>query len=120
NWTINKTGGTVNLATDLVLTSGTSNAETLTLTKGTITTNTHKMFVGSTVILNSGNGFIVGTLQREFSSTGQNTFPVGTVNGSSPVDVNVTTLTTNLSSLSVSATQTNHPLLNPNISLKRF
>ncbi|MGH3090634.1 MAG: Ig-like domain-containing protein [Rubrobacteraceae bacterium] len=114
-WTLNKPSGTVELESDLDL----SNSSSLNLTEGTITTGSNKVNVGNRPVSRT-DGHIIGNLQRGFTATGAKTFDVGTANGYSPVNVNVTTLTTNPSSLTVGTTQTTHPRLDPAISLARF
>ncbi|GIU81828.1 MAG: hypothetical protein KatS3mg006_0892 [Pyrinomonadaceae bacterium] len=68
------------------------------------------------------NNYLVGNndgrIARQICSTGSYTFPIG-LNGYSPVDVNVTTLTTNPSTLSVLVINGHMPGLNPAISLNR-
>lgn len=65
-------------------------------------------------------GYVIGNLQEPFSATGTKTFEVGTVNGYSPVVVNVTALGVTPSSLRVKAVQGTHPLLPAATSLKRY
>lgn len=85
-WTLNKTGGTVNLASNLDLSNGTGN---LVLTNGTITTNSNIVIAGTRDITRT-NGFINGNLRRTFTAIGSKTFDVGTINGYAPVTINAT------------------------------
>jgi hypothetical protein len=64
--------------------------------------------------------YIVGNIRKDFCSAGAFSYPVGTVNGYSPVNGNVTALGTNPSSLTISATQNAHTVLDASNSLKRF
>ena len=68
----------------------------------------------------SSAAYIIGTVRKDFCSTSGFTYPVGTANGYSPVNANITALGVNPSSLSISATENVHPSLNPANSLKRF
>lgn len=106
---LNKTGGTVNLASDLDLSGGTGN---VILTNGTITTGTSLVNVGTRNVSRT-SGRIIGNLRRTFNAVGSKTFDVGTANGYAPVAVNVTTLATNPSSLTISSNQTVYLGMNP-------
>ncbi len=64
--------------------------------------------------------YIIGNIRKDFCSAGAFSYPVGTANGYSPVNSNVTALGTNPSSLTISATQTVHTALDASNSLKRF
>jgi hypothetical protein len=69
----------------------------------------------------SGSGnYIVGAANKEFCSTGSYTFPIGTASGYAPVEVNVTSLNSNPSSLTISSTASVHPDLYATNSLGRF
>jgi hypothetical protein len=85
-WTLNKTGGTVNLASNLDLSNSATN---FVLTNGTITTGANTVIVGTRNITRT-SGFINGNLRRTFSAAGSRTFDVGTINGYAPVTVNAT------------------------------
>jgi hypothetical protein len=115
-WTLNKPSGTVNLASNMDLSNGSGN---LVLTSGTITTANFKVNVGTGSVTRT-SAYIVGNLQRSYTSLGTKVFDVGTANGYSPVSANVTTLTQNPSSLTIGATQGGHPLFDPNHSLGRY
>ncbi|MBK9162478.1 MAG: carboxypeptidase regulatory-like domain-containing protein [Acidobacteria bacterium] len=86
SWTVNKTGGTVNLLSDLDISNGTQN---FTLTEGTITTGTNTVIAGTRNIFNT-NGFIIGGLQRTYATAGSRQFFVGTANGFAPATINAT------------------------------
>ena len=68
----------------------------------------------------SPTSFLRGTVKKDFCATGGFTFPVGTTNGYSPVNTNVTTLTTNPSSLSIQAVQGNRTGMQASNSLQRY
>ncbi len=53
----------------------------------------------------SALAYLRGTIRKDFCSTGGFAFPVGSANGYSPVNANVTTLATNPSSLSIKAVE---------------
>ncbi len=117
SWTLNKTGGTVNLATDLDLSNGPGSV--LTLTAGTITTGDFKLNAGTRTITRTG-GYISGNLRRDFSTTGIKTYDVGTANAYAPVSVNVLAPVSGTQGLTVGEFQGVHPNLDPSISLGRF
>ncbi len=85
-WTLNKTGGTVNLASNLDLSNANTN---FVLTSGTITTGANTVIAGTRNITRT-NGFINGNLRRTFAAASSRTFDVGTINGYAPVTVNAT------------------------------
>jgi hypothetical protein len=71
----------------------------------------------------SPSNYVIGNLKKDFCATGLFDFPVGTNTGYSPVNVNITTLNTNPSSLSVKAnngTAVSNPPLNDATTLDRF
>ncbi len=90
-WTVNKTGGTLNLLSDLDISGGTS---TFTLTEGTITTGVNTVIAGTRNI-DKTDGFIIGGLQRTYNASGTRLFAVGTANGFAPVTINATAGTFN-------------------------
>ncbi len=65
-------------------------------------------------------GHVIGYEEIVFTATGLRTYEVGTVNGYSPVETNVTALGTNPSSLRIRAVQGPQPILNPATSLQRY
>jgi len=85
-WTLNKTGGTVNLASNLDLSNANTN---FVLTNGTITTGANTVIAGTRNIIRT-NGFINGNLRRTFTGVSSRTFDVGTINGYAPVTINAT------------------------------
>lgn len=68
----------------------------------------------------NSSAYIIGSVRKDFCSTGAFSYPTGTANGFSPVDANITALAVKPSSLTAGATQSAHPALNQNYSLKRF
>jgi hypothetical protein len=66
------------------------------------------------------SGYVIGTARKNFCATGPFSFSIGTANGFSAVDVNLTALATNPSSLTINSTQTVHPSLFAPNSLKRY
>jgi len=68
------------------------------------------------------SGMVTGNLEKQYNASNQSfTYPVGTLNGYSPVTANLTALGTNPSSLSVRAVQGVEPNANPqNTALKRY
>lgn len=116
-WTLNKPGGTVNLATNFDLTN---TLNVFNFTNGTITTGNFTFNLGNKNVV-SGGGYVIGNLQRSYTSTGSKNFDVGTANGYSPVGVEVTSLNTNPSSMTIAAIEGVHPNSpNPGGSLERY
>lgn len=68
----------------------------------------------------SATSYLRGTVRKDFCSTGSFVFPTGSANGYSPVNANVTALTTNPSSLSVQAFQNVRPGMYTANSLQRY
>jgi hypothetical protein len=66
------------------------------------------------------DNYIVGAANKEFCTPGSYTFPIGTTNGYAPVNVNITSLNANPSSLTISSTASVHPNLYAPNSLGRF
>jgi hypothetical protein len=82
--------------------------------------NTLTLDCGGTVSY-SPTAYVIGNVQKNFCATGAFTFPVGTANGLSQLDANVTALPTNPSSLTVVAVQGSRtPPLDTNFSLQRY
>ena len=102
NLTVNRTGpvGSVTLGSNLTV------GGTLTLTAGKVLTGSNTLTVAGTGTATRTNGYIIGTEQKDFAASDSFTFHVGTDNGYSPVDANVTAGT---GSLSVKPTQAKHP-----------
>ncbi len=118
NWTVDKSGGTVNLASDLDI-SDTGTTQELNLVNGTFTTGNNKVIVGAEDNVSRTNGFVIGNLQRNFNTNSTKDFDIGTANGYSPVNVNATSVNGN-SSLTISATQTNRAGMDASESVQRF
>ena len=68
----------------------------------------------------SATNYIIGNLKKDFCGVQPFTFPTGTINGFSPVNADVTVLTTNPSSLTIKANQGNKAGMSPTQSLQRF
>jgi autotransporter-associated beta strand protein len=115
NLTFSNVGG-VTLGTD-----ATVNA-TLALSFGTVTT-------GANTLIHSGSGlsltpgsYVIGNLRKIFSSAGTSsyTFAVGTANGYSPVDANVTVDTAGNNTLTLKAVQGGHANISGANKLQRY
>ncbi len=78
----------------------------LTLTNGILATGANTLTVGGTGTSARTSGYVSGNLSKIFTSTGTFLYPVGTASGYSPFTPNVTTLTTNPSTLRVTAVGT--------------
>ena len=122
--TLDKSGGTVNLLSDLDLAVA-LNDQTLDLANGTITTGANRVIVGGDDTLINGNGFVVGNLEQQFTTGTSTVFNVGTADGPSPVTVNVIAAAANVmgggpASLTISATQGIRPGMHPLMSVGRF
>ena len=61
----------------------------LTLTNGNIVTNAFTLQISGTGSVSRTNGYIIGNLKKNISSTGNKIFEIGTTNGYSPVILNV-------------------------------
>lgn len=68
----------------------------------------------------SATNYIIGNLRKDFCGVQPFTFPTGTTNGFSPVNADVTVLTTNPSSLTIRANQGNRAGMSSTQSLQRF
>jgi hypothetical protein len=93
------------------------------LTLGTvINTGTSTLGLGCNATVSSaGTGkYIVGNIRKDFCQTGAFSYPTGTANGYSPANVNITTLTTNPSSLLIKANQGNRVGMDSAQSAARF
>ncbi len=124
DFTLDKSGGTVNLLSDLDLAVA-LNDQTLDLANGTITTGANRVIVGGDDTLINGNGFVVGNLEQQFTTGTSTVFNVGTADGPSPVTVNVIAAAANVmgggpASLTISATQGIRPGMHPLMSVGRF
>ncbi|MEN3334180.1 MAG: hypothetical protein V7641_3545 [Blastocatellia bacterium] len=102
-----------------------SNNRTLTI-NGMLTLGGGNLIVanGSTLVIGSSgsisrtSGYIIGALRKTYGGAGSFTFPVGTANGYSPVDVNVISGT---GDFTIKATQGPQPNLGgPNNALQRY
>jgi len=124
---IDKSGGTITFSTtgnarsisldgNGSVTSTTTLALSRILQLGSINVNTKTLTVDGS-ITGGSTGYVIGSLKKTSVPTGAFTFPVGTVNGYSPIDTNVTAGT---GSLKVAATQSVHGSVNAATSLKRY
>ncbi len=68
----------------------------------------------------SATNYVIGNLKKDFCGVQPFTFPTGTINGFSPVNADITVLTTNPSSLTIKANQGNKAGMSPTQSLQRF
>jgi peptidase C25-like protein/Big-like domain-containing protein len=108
---------TVNNAAGVSLGIDKSVAGVLTLTSGNINAGAFALSIGAAGSISRTSGHVLGNLKKTFSSTGMFIFTVGTANGYSPVDVNVTAGT---GDLTVKAVQGPHPNLTASMSLQRY
>ncbi|HYV07360.1 MAG TPA: C25 family cysteine peptidase, partial [Blastocatellia bacterium] len=92
----------------------------LRLTNGRVTTNANILSLGASGSVIRTNGYINGNHRKFMTSPGSFTFHVGTTNGYSPVDANVTNATL-FGSLTVKAVQGPQPNLgSPELALFRY
>ena len=119
--TINS-GGTLSLSGNRSTGIPITNNGTIDLTGGKLTMGANLLSLGCTGTFSGANtnGYVIGTVLKTFCATGPFSFAIGTVNGFSAVDVIVTTLTTNPSTLTMFATGTVRAGLFPAASLQRF
>ena len=80
--------------------------------------NTLTLNCNATVVGAGPSSYVVGNLARNFCGVGAKTFDVGTANGYSPVDANVTAGIGN--SLTVKAVQGRHPNIYTSNALARY
>ena len=93
----------------------------LTMNGNNITVGSPNMLIiGTTGSISRTSGQILGSVQKIISGAGSFTFPVGTANGYSPVDVNVSALGVNPSGLTVKAVEGPQPNQDPSKSLQRY
>lgn len=79
---INKTGGgSVNLVTDVPIDGA------LTLTEGLVNAGSNTLNLGASATYSRTNGYVTGNVKKTFSGAGSFSYPIGTANGYSPVDV---------------------------------
>ena len=97
--------GTVAFGSNLTI--GNAGIGSFTLTNGTVDVGSNTLSLASAATITRTNGYVIGNLQKTFASTGPFRFTVGTANGYSPVDANVTAGVGN--SLTVKAVQGKHP-----------
>jgi hypothetical protein len=107
----------VNLGAALALSADTTVNGALSLGAYKVTTGTNTLSIGGTGSVTRTTGYVVGTESKDFNGTGAFTFDVGTANGYSPVDANVTAGT---GSLSVKPTEARHPNVTGANALARY
>ncbi|MBV9240722.1 MAG: carboxypeptidase regulatory-like domain-containing protein, partial [Acidobacteria bacterium] len=94
--------------------------ETLNTTNTAGNTNYTITLAPGATVTRMGSGMVTGTLEKQYTGPTTFTYPVGTLNGYSPVTANVTS-SSNPSSLSVQAVQGIEPNANPqNTALQRY
>lgn len=100
---------TVNNTNGLALNNNITINQTLTLTNGKLDTGSSilELVCSASVSGASVSKYILGNLKKNYCTTGSFTYPTGTTNGYSPVDVTLTALGTNPSSLQIKAVQSN-------------
>ncbi|MEK6337374.1 MAG: choice-of-anchor Q domain-containing protein [Acidobacteriota bacterium] len=104
--TVNRTSsGSVTLGTDLTI--GSASVGSLTLTNGVVNVGSNTLSLADFPSISRTNGYVIGNLKKTFGGTGAFTFTVGTANGYSPVDANITVGTGN--SLTVKAVEGRQP-----------
>lgn len=96
----------VNNATGITFSqNGTVNG-VLTLTNGNVSMGANTLTMGGLSSVSRTSGHVLGKMAKTFTGLGSFTFAVGTANGYSPVDTNVTAGT---GTLTIDAKQTVHP-----------
>jgi len=108
-------GGGVSLNADLTVTGS-------LMLGNTINTGSSSLVLGcNATVSGAGSGaYVNGNVKKEFCSTGGFNFPVGSAGGYTPLNVNVTALTTNPSTLSVKPVEAFHSGMDSSKSLKRY
>ena len=94
----------------------------LRLGGSTLTTGTNKIILGPNATVTRISGFVDGSVEKQFATAGNSfEYPVGTMNGYSPVTVSVTALGQNPSSLTVkSRAERAAERARSNLALKRY
>jgi subtilisin-like proprotein convertase family protein len=116
---------TVNNAAGVILGGNTTVDGVLTLTSGVVTTGANTMTISCTGSSTGANStsYVIGNVVKQYCATGAFSFPVGTANGFSKLDTNITALGTNPSSLLVrtdTGTAPAVPPLSSATSLQRY
>jgi Carboxypeptidase regulatory-like domain/Domain of unknown function (DUF4214) len=110
---INNSNG-ITLSRDVTLNNGTFN-----FTLGNITTGINTLIIGSAETVNRTSGHVIGNLRKTFAAAANKTFEVGTANGYSPVDVNITAGTFP-TDVTISTTQGPPPVVDASKSIQRY
>jgi CSLREA domain-containing protein len=120
-------GGTLQFSNDGSNTRTVDFVSDATVTSGTTLSLGRKLVVGgsSIITVNGGltgglNGYVIGNEKRPFGGIGPFTFHVGTTNGYSPLDANVTAVTGAGDALTAAARQGAQPVLTSATSLQRY
>ena len=120
-------GGTLSLSGDRSSGIPITNNGTINLTGGRLNMGANLLTLGCAGTFSGANvnGYVfgnvgVGTVRKDFCSTGAFSFAIGSGNGFAAVDVNVTALGAGPNSLTINSTGTVHPTLFPANSLKRY
>ncbi|MDX6443283.1 MAG: hypothetical protein QOH71_357 [Blastocatellia bacterium] len=115
--TVNRiTNGSVTFATNVTI--GNVSSGGLDLTNGTVDMGGNTLSLAAYPAITRTNGYVIGNLQKTFGATGVFVFPVGTANGYSPVDANVTVNTSG--TLTVKAVQGPQPNITGANALQRY
>lgn len=116
NLTMNRTGGSGSVALGTPLTINGA----LTLSNGIINTGVNTLTLTDTATATRTAGYVIGTYKKIYTTTGSFTYDVGTANGYSPLNANVTGLN-GTSDLTVKPTQTAQPQIQtPSKALQRY
>jgi hypothetical protein len=115
-------GGTLSMSGNRTLSSNLLVNGTLDLAGGILSTGANTVTIGcGGVITNaSATGYVSGNLRKEFCATGSFNYAVGTANGYTPVNANLTALGVNPSSLTITSNQTAQPNLFAANSMARY
>jgi hypothetical protein len=116
------TGGTLSMSGNRISAIPITNNGNIDLTGGQLIMGANLLTAGCTGTFTgaSASGYVIGTVRKDFCSTGAFSLPVGTANGFAAVDVNVTALAISPSSLTINSTQIAHPSLQSSLSLQRY
>jgi CSLREA domain-containing protein len=116
--TVNRTSsGSVTLGTNLTI--GDASTGSLTLTNGLVDVGSNTLSLAAFPSISRTNGYVIGNLQKTFGAATNFIFHIGTSNGYSPVDANVTTGTFP-ASLAAKAVGVKHPNISGTNALQRY
>ena len=117
--TVARTSSTVVLANNLTIGNSTTGA--LTLTDGIVDAGSNTILLLAPTTASRTNGYVIGALQKSFGASGNLgsfLFPVGTANGSSVLNANVTANTSG--TLTVKAVEGKQPNISGTNALLRY